>query len=332
MDSHSKDYDLSKAAQEAKSALSGNPDAKYLFSLFQYLGEGGIQKDKEAAKKGFSEAAESGSVEAGIVAKEFEKNPEDVMDGLISKRFLGEQRDTAACAELFAMYDKGNDKVKKSHAEAVRFYLTCAEEGDAEAQAKIGFMYLMGKGIPKDKELALKWLSKAADSGDGTAMYRIGQMYDQGLCNTDPDEKLAFKWYEKAAEAGNRDAQFALGCICMVPKKFHTDVKKAARLFEKAAEQGHSEAQYQIGMCYAYGQGVNRDPSLAVKWLEKSCESGYQQGMVDFANMCFEGQVIPKDLKKAAHWFTEAANRCNGYAQYALACMYGNGYYYEQSD
>ncbi|MBP5735074.1 MAG: hypothetical protein J6W53_04570, partial [Candidatus Methanomethylophilaceae archaeon] len=49
MDSHSKDYDLSKAAQEAKSASSGNPDAKYLFSLFQYLGEGGIQKDKEAA-------------------------------------------------------------------------------------------------------------------------------------------------------------------------------------------------------------------------------------------------------------------------------------------
>ena len=27
--------------------------------------------------------------------------------------------------------------------------------------------------------------------------------------------------------------------------------------------------------------------------------------------------LIPKNLEKAAHWFTEAANRCNGYAQYA---------------
>ena len=94
-------------------------------------------------------------------------------------------------------------------------------------------------------------------------------------------------------------------------------------MFLKAAEQGHAEAAYQIGMMSAYGQGVKRDPSVAVKWLERAAEGGFQQAMVDYANMSFEGQVIPKDLEKAAHWFTVAANRCNGYAQYALACMYG---------
>ncbi len=35
MDRHSRDYDLSKAAQEAEGAASSNPDAKYLYSLFQ---------------------------------------------------------------------------------------------------------------------------------------------------------------------------------------------------------------------------------------------------------------------------------------------------------
>ncbi len=159
MDRHSPSYDLAKAAAEASSGMSGNSDAKYLSALFRYLGEGGVQKDKSDAKRLFSEAAAEGSKEADIVVKELERNPEDVMDDLIAKRFLGEQRDTAASAELFAMYDKGNDKVKKSHAEAVRFYTACAEEGDAAAQAKIGFLYLMGKGIPKDRDKALRWLN-----------------------------------------------------------------------------------------------------------------------------------------------------------------------------
>ena len=204
MDCKSERYDLSKAYAEVKS--SADPDAKYLYALFQYLGEGGASVDKESAKKLFTEAAEAGSKEAEIVSKEFAKNTEDVMDDLIKLRFRGEQKDTEASKELFLMYDKGNDKVKKSHAEAVRFYTACAEQGDVEAQTKIGFMYLMGKGVPKDRDLALKWLKEAADNGDGTAMYRIGQMYDQGLCNTDPNDRLAFEWFSKAADAGNKDA------------------------------------------------------------------------------------------------------------------------------
>ena len=180
MDRHSQSYSLESAANEARNGLSGSPDAKYLFALFQYTGQGGVQQDKESARKLFSEAASEGSAEAGIVTGEFERNTTDVMDELIPLRLMGEERDTEASAQLFAMYDKGNDKVKRSHAEAVRFYTACAEEGDVAAQAKIGFMYLMGKGIPKDRDLALKWLGKAADNGDGTAMYRIGQMYDQG--------------------------------------------------------------------------------------------------------------------------------------------------------
>jgi hypothetical protein len=206
MDRHSGSYDLSKAASQAVSGSSSNPDAKYLLALFRYLGEGGMERDKDAAKALFKEAAEEGSKEADIVAKEFERNADDVMDELLALRFLGEQRDTVASEQLFAMYDKGNDKVKKSHAEAVRFYTACAEEGDAKAQSKIGFMYLMGKGIPKDKDMAMKWLEAASDNGDGQAMYRIGQMYDQGLCNTEPDEKLAKEWYERAAEQGNKEA------------------------------------------------------------------------------------------------------------------------------
>ena len=320
LDCSSTDYDMVKAAKAAEEgAANGDPDAQYLHALFMYNGAGGITEDRKTAEETFSLAMSGGSREATIVSMEFSRNEPEVMDKLLALRLRGEQKDTDASRKLFELYDNGKRCVKKDHAEAIRFYTACAECDDAVAQDTIGFMFLMGKGVRKDREKAVYWLKRAADNGSGSAMYHMGQMYDQGLCDTEPDLKNAVQWYRMGAEAGDMEAQFALGCIYSTPRIKYTNEREAAQMFLKAAEQGHAEAAYQIGMMSAYGQGVKRDPSVAVKWLERAAEGGFQQAMVDYANMSFEGQVIPKDLEKAAHWFTVAANRCNGYAQYALA-------------
>lgn len=333
MDCASPEFDPRKACSLAeKASLDGDADARYIHGLFLYLGEGGAIADRSTATEAFSLAAAQGHQSASIVSEEIKRNPEDVQEKLMRLRLRGEERDTSACSRLFELYDNGSECVRKSHSEAVRFYTVCAENGDHVAQRTVGFMHLKGKGIPKNPELALKWLKEAADNGDANAMYRMGQVYDEGLADVKPDIKAAIQWYEKAAAAGDMDAQFALGCLYSTPRTRWTSDKKAAEMFEKAAEQGHDEAQYQIGMMLAYGQGIGRDPSRARYWLEKSCESGYQQAMVDFANMCFEGKALPQDYETAAKWFTVAANQCNGYAQYALGCMYGSGYYYERDD
>ena len=333
MDCASPDFDPKRAEALAEQGASeGNPDARYLHGLFLYLGEGGAIADPATAAEMFSLAEAEGHMPASIVSAELKRNEPEVQRKVMELRLRGEERDTAACARLFELYDNGSECVRKSHAEAVRFYTVCAENDDPVAQRVIGFMHLKGKGIPKNPQLAVRWLKAAADNGDANAMYRLGQMYDEGTGDAEPDLKTAVQWYEKAAAAGDRDAQFAMGCIHSMPKTRWTSDQKAAEMFEKAAEQGHDEAQYQLGMMLAYGQGVQRDPSRALYWLEKSCENGYQQAMVDLANMSFEGQVLPKDFAKAAKWFTEAANMCNGYAQYALGCMYGSGYYFERDD
>jgi TPR repeat protein len=48
------------------------------------------------------------------------------------------------------------------YAEAVKWYRKAAEQGDAEAQSRLGFLYYMGQGVPQDYLLAHMWFNLAA--------------------------------------------------------------------------------------------------------------------------------------------------------------------------
>jgi len=55
-----------------------------------------------------------------------------------------------------------------------------ADQGNAEAQMKLGFMYVAGEGIPQDYVEALKWFRLAADQGQANAQCFLGLMYFEG--------------------------------------------------------------------------------------------------------------------------------------------------------
>jgi TPR repeat protein len=56
--------------------------------------------------------------------------------------------------------------VPKDQAEAVRWFLRAAEQGLAEAQNNLGWVYANGFGVPKDKAEAARWYRKAAEQGE----------------------------------------------------------------------------------------------------------------------------------------------------------------------
>lgn len=66
---------------------------------------------------------------------------------------LAEQGDADAQYNLGFMYDKGQG-VPQDYAEAVRWYQASAEQGDAPAQNSLGFMYSNGQGVPQDYVMA----------------------------------------------------------------------------------------------------------------------------------------------------------------------------------
>jgi hypothetical protein len=77
---------------------------------------------------------------------------------------LAEQGNVEAQRKLGRMYEEGLG-VKQDYREAVKWYLKAAEKGNAQAQYKLGTMYALGKGVRKDRLEAGKWFGKAAGQG-----------------------------------------------------------------------------------------------------------------------------------------------------------------------
>lgn len=86
-----------------------------------------------------------------------------------------------------------------------------AEQGNAQAQAKLASLYLLGwQGHEQNNELAAEWMKKAADQGVVEAEVVMGALYDRGL-GVSADRNAATKWYEKAAAQGHGTSLAILG-------------------------------------------------------------------------------------------------------------------------
>lgn len=113
-----------------------------------------------------------------------------------------------------------------------------AEKGDADAQARLGLKYALGKEVPKDRAEAAKWYRMAAEQGNAKGQLRLGNAYESG-------------------------------------KGVQKDSVEALKLYRMAAEQGYNPAQYYMGEAYRRGNlGLQQDLSIALMWYEKAAAGG----------------------------------------------------------
>jgi hypothetical protein len=82
--------------------------------------------------------------------------------------------------------------------------LLAAEQGHAEAQCQLGWMYDVGNGIPRDHAEAAKWYRKAAEQGNARAQYHLGVVYANGD-GVALDYAEAYKWFSLANADDTRD-------------------------------------------------------------------------------------------------------------------------------
>ena len=66
------------------------------------------------------------------------------------------------------------------YATALRIFRQLADQGNASAQANLGWMYQNGLGVIQDYATAVRWYRKAADQGYAVAQYNLGFMYEEG--------------------------------------------------------------------------------------------------------------------------------------------------------
>ena len=68
----------------------------------------------------------------------------------------------------------------ENYTEAFKYCKKSAEEGIAEAQFNLGYMYQNGQGVKQDYFKAFEWYQKAAEQGLAPAQYNLGVMYASG--------------------------------------------------------------------------------------------------------------------------------------------------------
>jgi len=148
-----------------------------------------------------------------------------------------------ALAPAWADYDDAiKDYNNGDYAGALRELRPLAQQGNLDAQAKLGEMYLQGKGVTQDYTTAMRWLKQAATQGDVAA------------------------------------AESDLGLIYYNGAGVKRDYAEAARWFQKAAEQGYADAQIGLGTLYSYGLGVPKDPVKAYMWFQLASKGGSKEG------------------------------------------------------
>ena len=150
-----------------------------------------------------------------------------------------------------------------------------AEQGDADAQAKLGVAYFQGEGVPQDRVEAVRWLRRAAEQGHAGAQYSLGLAYSVGE-GVPQDFAETVRWFRRAAEQGHADAQARLGTAYFLGEVVAQDRVEAVRWLRRAAEQGHANGQARLGAAYALGLGVLQDYVSAHMWLNLAAARGHE--------------------------------------------------------
>lgn len=218
---------------------------------------------------------------------------------------------------------------RKKYNEAYLLLLKASHEGDAESQRLLGDFYDKGITVPKDKNEAIKWYSKAAKQKNPEAClnmalaykngkhkpqnyskcvqylndcqelpqakYHLGICYLNGL-GVEQDAEAALSLISMAASSKSNDAALMLGNLYMK----RNQPEKAFEYTLQAAQQGNMVAYVNLAYCYAEGIGIESNTTNALFWYGKAAQEG------DIDAMYSIGQLVSDRLQKI-EWLMMAA-------------------------
>ena len=157
-------------------------------------------------------------------------------------------------------------KKKGTYPQAYKLLLQLAEQGHAEAQFDIGYLYGFGLGVPKDRKKSLEWYRRSAKNGSPRGLAYLGSAYSMGMGD------------------------------------FSKDRAQAKKLFLLAAEQGHARAQSFLGGLYSSGNGIPKNKVQAYKWwalAEKHLSSSKHRKYAHEDLNRLKKEMTPEEISKA---------------------------------
>jgi TPR repeat protein len=167
-----------------------------------------------------------------------------------------------------------------------------AEGGDAAAQYALGMKLWLGRGLPRDVNAAIVWLTRSTAQDYALAESALGVVYEDGDGVHQDASKAAF-YYARAAQGGEALGQYRLGLLYLNGKGgLAQDDAAAARWFRAAAEQGMADAENNLGYLYAMGRGVSKDIGVAIGWYEKAAQAGNADAKLNLSSLRAQAAAV----------------------------------------
>lgn len=185
------------------------------------------------------------------------------------------------------------------YAAALEIYQELADDGDAQAQYRMGQLYDGGKGVEQDYTKAAEWFLKAAEQGHAWAEYSIGDMYQNGD-GVPKNDVEALKWFLKSAAQGNAWAQNSVGFMYDTGRGgIKQSYSEAVKWYRLAAKQGSVLAQRNLGVMYDEGYGTPANDVLAYMWYHIAVlnDGSYERAYLDRSDL--SGRITNEEVATA---------------------------------
>lgn len=181
-----------------------------------------------------------------------------------------------------------------------------ADKGDALARSELAGLYMIGKGVPENRERAFELIHQAADTGDRDARLTLARYYSNGLTSFPEEEAMAraLDIYLELAETGDaralRELAFKRDSLYMLPHESREAYfEKILAVLEKAAEGGNTELYLPL-VRYCDDSGTKKKHRARARyWAEKALSAGQLKAL----NILLGQAESDRDAKGLYRWF-----------------------------
>ncbi|WP_347254433.1 tetratricopeptide repeat protein [Leminorella grimontii] len=226
-------------------------------------------------------------------------------DEFSSLRLQADSGDIDAQRNLGILYLKQEERSASDKQRAVAWLKNAAEGGDTIAQGYMGYLYINGIGVERNKEKSIEWYKKSAVRGDISAQYALGMLFERDR------EDLSNYWLNQAARRGDPKSQVTLalkfknGTGADSTGLRRVDNTKTFFWAQKAALADYGSAQFFVGDMYASGDGIPQNSVLAGAWLMVAAEKDRPASIVTASKNSVVNSLTPDQKKQAERLFKQ---------------------------
>lgn len=174
-----------------------------------------------------------------------------------------------------------------------------SDNGDANASYRLGILYFKGDGVPRDKQIAIKYFEKAADGGNLQSMLALISRYtiDRDI---EKNWNAAEKCLDRAVELDERRVEILFPKLLRGRRIFKRaydleiegKIADAIDMYLAAANCEYASAYFKLG------EMIQND-TASFEWHSRAMSAGVSESILRLENCYRTGKGTKKDIQTA---------------------------------